>query len=91
MENKPRYAIVRVGKGGSCVEEFICSGNCNKCDYGDTKEQLVHKIAQILFKEKIKHFIKTFNKIYLDKKWKRVYLKEALKEARKIVEFLGVQ
>ena len=41
---KKRYAIVRVGKDGSCVEEFICSGNCNKCDYGDTKEQLIRKI-----------------------------------------------
>ena len=41
---KIRYAIVRVGKGGSCVEEFICSGNCNKCDYGDTKEDFEKKI-----------------------------------------------
>lgn len=39
-----RYSIVRVGKDGNCLEEFICSGNCNKCDYGDTKEQFTRKI-----------------------------------------------
>lgn len=43
-----RYAIVRVGKDGSCVEEFVCSGNCNKCNYGDTKEQLLNKIETAL-------------------------------------------
>lgn len=25
-ESKARYAIIRVGKDGNCLEEFICSG-----------------------------------------------------------------
>lgn len=97
-----RYAIVRVDYVCPNIHDihykFVCENSnnfknekCKNCRYGDTKEQLIRKVAQILFKEKIKHFIKTFNKRYLDKKWKRVYLKEALKETRKIVKFLGVE
>ena len=70
--------------------------SCDKCPYGDTKEQLIMKVAQVLFKEKIKLYmkifgVKTFGEDSLDKKWKRIYLKEALKEATKIIEFLGVK
>lgn len=77
-----RYSIVEVGKDGSCVEEFICSGNCNKCDYGDTKEQLVTKVAQILFKNAPKE---TYQPRYIEQREK------ILKVAKEIVEFLGVK
>ena len=99
--SKPRYAIVRVDN--SCpamLDDFGCIVARNmlhcKCgedtkNYGDTKEQLIKKAAQVLFKEKVKHFNKLFGKEFLDKKWKQIYLKEALKEARKIIEFLGVE
>ena len=96
-----RYAIVRVDN--SCpamLDDFGCIVARNmlycKCgedtkNYGDTKEQLIKKIAQILFKEKIKHFIKLFGKIFLNKKWKQIYSKEAYEQAKEIVEFLGVE
>ena len=98
---KKRYAIVRVDNR---CPDFFCkykvmkdekSFSCNDCNlhrkYGDTKEQFVAKVAQVLFQEKIKFFCKTFGKAFLDKEWEQIYLKEALKEARKIVEFLGVK
>ena len=75
-----RYAIVEVGKDGNCLEEFICSGNCNKCDYGDTKEQLISKVAQ---------------GIIIASKKKQIYIgnpkafSKAVAEI--IVEFLGVE
>ena len=80
IKMKKRYAIVRAGKDGSCVEEFVCSGNCNKCDYGDTKEQLVAKVNQILQKA---YEERTGNYGYSLKFYEPI--------ARKIVEFLGVE
>ena len=75
-----RYAIVRVGKDGNCLEEFICSGNCNKCDYGDTKEQLVNKIAQV-----IRRYRKNLEVCdYCD-------MKDEFEIAENVVEFLGVE
>ena len=72
-----RYAIVRVGRYGSCVEEFVCSGICKKCNYGDTKEQLINKIetAVAIMRNKMEN--------------KEVYLDRAV--ATFIVEFLGVE
>lgn len=74
---KKRYAIVRVGRYGSCVEEFVCSGICKKCNYGDTKEQLINKIetAVAIMRNKMEN--------------KEVYLDRAV--ATFIVEFLGVE
>ena len=60
-----RYAIVRVDN--MCPDEFenikidyICRNiscyqgkECSKKFYGDTKEQMVRKIAQVLFKEEL--------------------------------------
>ena len=44
-----RYAIVRVeGKCGRNLEYYECDYDCCDCKYGDTKEQLVKKIAQAL-------------------------------------------
>lgn len=92
-----RYAIVRVDDKCPIIEDLgycddvLCDDCKFKENYGDTKEQLIRKVAQILFKEKIKHFIETFSKEYLDKKWKQIYSKEAYEEATKIVEFLGVE
>ena len=102
--SKARYSIVRVDR--SCPLSDINIGNinigninvckisksCQNCLFGDTKEQLIKKVAQVLFKEKIKNFIKLFGKrSFLDKRWKQIYSKEATREAKKIVEFLGVK
>lgn len=75
-----RYAIVRVGKDGNCLEEFICKGDCNNCDYGDTKEQLIRKVAQV-----IRRYRKNLEVCdYCD-------MKDEFEIAKEIVEFLGVK
>ena len=82
-----RYAIVRVGKDGNCLEEFVCKGDCNNCDYGDTKEQLVNKVAQVMYKQDIELAIKHFGGI---PSTRNAMYKRCLKSAKEIVEFLGV-
>lgn len=85
-----RYAIVRVD-GNQCVkcEHYYDNENGNKdcrlrvganflCDrYGDTKEQLIRKIAQVFSMEKI-IVAKTLDEY-------------KYKLAKEIVEFLGVE
>ena len=68
---------------------FVCDGrgkdmrlgadkiNCKKCNYGDTKEQLIRKIAQVFSMEKI-IVAKTLDEY-------------KYKLAKEIVEFLGVK
>lgn len=51
--------------------------NCNNCRYGDTKEQLIRKIAQVFSMEKI-IVAKTLDEY-------------KYKLAKEIVEFLGVE
>ena len=93
MGNK-RYAIVRVDNMCPAITEEginICKTdkNCkNKCPYryGDTKEQLEKKIAQVLFKK----FMKT-NSRFKGLKKIQVAKRLAYKLAKEIVEFLGVE
>lgn len=85
--SEKRYAIVRVDN--SCpehIEDFKChfpdnSVECMSCHhhrYGDTKEQLVMKVAQVIAKCRLE---KETNGIMYS--WED--------EARKIIEFLGVE
>ncbi len=90
MENK-RYSIVRVDE--DCPKEidskFVCNikrdkydiGTCY-CRYGDTKEQMIKKVAQILFKNAPKE---TYQPRYIEQK------RKILEFAKEIVEFLGVK
>ena len=77
-----RYAIVRLGRYGSCVEEFVCSGICKKCNYGDTKEQLISKVEQIIRRPIQK------GDLELKSKGFKYGVRRLAKE---IVEFLGVE
>lgn len=85
-----RYAIVRVdNKCPQDLEEDIkrCVGeHCKNCRYGDTKEQLIRKVATVLFKK----FMKTNSKFKGLKKI-QVAKRLAYKLAKEIVEFLGVE
>jgi hypothetical protein len=94
-----RYAIVRVDNVCPNIHDihykFVCENSnnfknekCNNCRYGDTKEQLVRKIAQALFRRKKKLCEYNFNPN--DKFMKEISAKQ-LKVAKKIVEFLGVE
>lgn len=78
-----RYAIVRVQ---GCNEERLklCPNmpTCAFCLYGDTKEQLIAKITQVMFRKEIKYW----RKDYLD-----IPYKKCLEQAKEIVEFLGVE
>lgn len=98
--NKKRYAIVRVdNKCPVNLEEdistvdrikmFDCIGKrqCGDCQYGDTKEQLIKKIAQILFQESPHNVLYTNP----DKVVNEFFYNDCLKTATKIVEFLGVE
>lgn len=95
-----RYAIVRVDK--FCPRDLernyklkcIGSLHCDKCEikkiYGDTKEQLTMKVAQVLFKGKLEIYKNVYGIIPNDKFMKEIYIKQ-LKVAKKIVEFLGIE
>ena len=101
MENKPRYAIVRVDNNcpfmqekldfSSCSKMFNCDKfiRCEKCEhncrYGDTKEQLIKKVAQILIKDEMKICQ------YKTKVHKRICWQNNMELATKIIEFLGVE
>lgn len=95
-----RYAIVRVDN--SCpamLDDFGCIVARNmlycKCgedtkNYGDTKEQLIRKVAQVFFKRKLKAYKNMLGGVPDEKFAKDIY-SQCLKASREIVEFLGVE
>lgn len=98
-----RYAIVRVDN--NCPEymeeDFVCpypdkKEECLKCKqyrYGDTKEQWIRKVAQVLFKEELSwyaEYVEIIPKGKIDEPFCRNIYEHCLEKARKIVEFLGV-
>lgn len=99
-----RYAIVRVD--GHCPNRFEavlnesvckmdkngeCYSRCSESRYGDTKEQLIRKIAQAMFKRQIKTFKRVFGGEFPSKKYVKQIYKHYLEIAKEIVEFLGVE
>ena len=96
---KTRYAIVKVNNHcpsrfvDNVKNEYVCKTkqarggyllNCNGCRYGDTKEQMILKVAQAM--------LIRFKRIY---KGKFITVEKARKQylevAKEIVEFLGVE
>lgn len=63
--------------------------NCNKCLYGDTKEQLIKKVAQVLFKRKYKTNERLYG--YMSDNFKKRLYTQCLETSKEIVEFLGVE
>lgn len=86
MEEK-RYSIVRVDM--RCpygLEETFCSNDCHRCRlcygyYGETKNQLIKKVAQVIRK-------RTDNGIIVRYREDSISVEELAKE---IVESLGVK
>ena len=80
--SEKRYAIVRADM--RCpygLEETFCSNDCHRCRlgygyYGDTKEQLVRKVAQVM-QQKAGLYRNIYEIDY--------------ELAKEIVEFLGVE
>lgn len=96
-----RYAIVRVDKKdcGNCEFTYknkngkvACKiGGIWQCDnYGDTKEQLVRKVAQVIFKSKLERYRQVW-KCECSETEKRCRYNGSLILAQKIIEFLGVE
>ena len=101
---KKRYAIVRVdntwcpNKFENVDNRFVCDSrkknikyvHCERCLYGDTKEQLIRKVAQALIIDEMERYRKTpncdVNKTIFDHE-----SKICLEKAKFIVEFLGVE
>ena len=84
-----KYAIVRVDNWDKCPSElneikkdFICELSCEECRYGDTKEHLIRKVAQIRFKQETQ---------YGSKDMLKAIYNMCYRQAREIIEFLGVE
>lgn len=96
-----RYAIVKVDRDN---EDFKCptcpsvAQSCCDCKivetYGDTKEQLIRKVAQVLYREELEWY-KTHLKFVpgseIDEPFFRNIYENCLVKAKEIVEFLGVK
>lgn len=95
---KKRYVIVRVDEGCPLCDINIgninackISKSCQNCRYGDTKEQLIRKVAQVLFIRKMKAYKKILGITPKDKKDLKQVYEKCLETAKEIVEFLGVE
>ena len=95
--NEKRYAIVRVDEPQHCpiyegITGFCRDTGCDDCkmreNYGDTKEQLTLKIAQVLARKYLRDLkCATYtNSDVIANDVKNFY-----KLAKEIVEFLGVE
>jgi len=96
---KARYAIVMVDKVLNCpiyvgITGFckVNDGGCDNCkmktekgNYGDTKEQMILKVAQVLIKDEMK-YCKWETKVQKEVCWQN-----NMELAKEIVEFLGVE
>ena len=75
-------------------KNFLCSDCKMLKNYGDTKEQLIRKITQVLFKEELgwyAEYPKIIPKGEIDEPFCRNIYEHCLDKARKIVAFLGVE
>lgn len=93
-----KYSIVRVQEkcpSGWNLEPSFCAtfhgGTCEKCkinnNYGDTKEQMIKKVAQILFQEELEYWK---NRLTFEEGHYKMIYRKSLETAKKVVEFLGV-
>ncbi len=88
-----------------CGEEDFCflskgktlEDMCDHCEFlqekriiGDTKKQLIRKVAQVIFKAKLERYRKVW-KCECSEMEKRNRYKDSLILAEKVVEFLGVE
>lgn len=101
-----RYSIVRVDDNcpfmqekldfSSCSKMFNCDKfiRCEKCEhncrYGDTKEQMVRKVAQTMLRKFLKGYLGNAMQPKLAKEQIEIVYKNYLEIAKEIVELLGV-
>ena len=91
-----RYAIVRVDKDcpkdksifiRRCLHTDI---QCKDC-YGDTKEQLIRKILQVMMRKYTISYLRTTRQDKINPKHFKSAIDYYLEIAKEIVEFLGVE
>ena len=84
-----RYALVRV----ECPDkkeidaQLVCfpkDNNCSGCRYGDTKDQLTNKMAQVLLKD----YLKSFKGVKIDKASMKKFWQMQKKLAIEIFDFM---
>ena len=93
-----RYAIVRVDNKCPAYENInLCNEENTTCEdckannnYGDTKEQLIKKVAQVIFKAKLERYRQVW-KCECSEMEKRERYNDSLILAIRIVKFLGVE
>lgn len=93
--NKKRYAIVRVEcpPRNEIDAQFVCfpnDNNCSGCRYGDTKKQMILKVAQVLFRRRLDLYKLIWGGVPSKTEAERYY-EVRLEIAKEIVEFLGVE
>lgn len=69
----------------------VTERNCQNCLYGDTKEQLIRKVAQVLLQRWLKRYLGEFTRPKLASEQIKIFEKNCLEQAKEIVEFLGVE
>lgn len=97
-----RYAIVRVDGNfcplsndknfkihylNFCADRF----KCKDCRYGDTKEQLIRKVAQVMLRKFLKDYLGNAMKPKIAREQIKIIYENYLALAKEIVEFLGVE
>ena len=90
-----RYAIVRVDKYPICplgfkhkCKDFMKTGVCDDCRHGDTKEQLIRKVAQAILRTLKGGEVLKYEECGIG------FIKQPVSVeylAKEIVEFLGVK
>ena len=90
--SEKKYAIVKVDNNcpswcgdNPKLDYIVCDlkdKNCKNCRYGDTKEQLIKKVAQIRFKQATQ---------YGSKDMLKAIYNMCYRQAKEIVEFMGVE
>lgn len=95
-----RYAIVRVDYQDCPIKYMVPKKHrkikcmpfkCDKCRlHGDTKEQLIRKVAQVIFKAKLERYRQVW-KCECSEMEKKDRYKDSLTLAKEIVEFSGVE
>ena len=102
--SEKRYAIVRCNYNNCPIKYKIpktyknrCilnNENCEQCGRnGDTKEQFINKVAQVLYKKELEHWssIMLLRIEDVSEYVKTNFKAQAIELAKEIVEFLGVE
>lgn len=84
-------AFEKVDDSSFCKLAIRKGGSCNVCPYGDTKEQLIRKILQVMMRKYTISYLRTTRQDKINPKHFKSAIDYYLEIAKEIVEFLGVE